>query len=234
MQRYFSKELIQDHFILSLDDKYHITTVMRMKNGDKIEIVYNEELYIGQIEDINNFKVKLLKKEEITKDKRPNVILCIPLLKEQKIDYILQKATELGVNEIVPIILERSIIKIDEKAFAKKKERWIKIVKEASEQSKRVDIPVIKDIHKIKDLNNFNGLKIVCSTQEKENNIKKMLKNIKNNIIFVIGPEGGISPKEEKELNELGFISTSLGSRIMRVETVPLYLMSIVKYEFME
>ena len=234
MQRYFSKELIQDHFILSLDDKYHITTVMRMKNGDKIEIVYNEELYIGQIEDINNFKVKLLKKEEITKDKRPNVILCIPLLKEQKIDYILQKATELGVNEIVPIILERSIIKIDEKAFAKKKERWIKIVKEASEQSKRVDIPVIKDIHKIKDLNNFNGLKIVCSTQEKENNIKKMLKNIKNNIIFVIGPEGGISPKEEKELNELGFISTSLGSRIMRVETVPLYLMSIVNYEFME
>lgn len=234
MQRYFSKELIQDHFILSLDDKYHITTVMRMKNGDKIEIVYNEELYIGQIEDINNFKVKLLKKEEITKDKRPNVILCIPLLKEQKIDYILQKATELGVNEIVPIILERSIIKIDEKTFAKKKERWIKIVKEASEQSKRVDIPVIKDIHKIKDLNNFNGLKIVCSTQEKENNIKKMLKNIKNNIIFVIGPEGGISPKEEKELNELGFISTSLGSRIMRVETVPLYLMSIVNYEFME
>lgn len=232
MQRYFSKELINDYFILNNDDKYHITTVMRMKPKDKIEIVYNEELYIGEIEDINNFKVKLLKKEQIVQDNKPNIILCIPLLKEQKMDYILQKATELGVNEIIPVILERSIIKVDNEKENKKLSRWEKIVKEASEQSKRVDIPIIRPIHKIDELK-FNGLKIVCSTQEKTNTIKKVLKKEKN-IIFVIGPEGGISPKEEQKLNDMGFISTSLGSRIMRVETVPLYIMSVVNYEFME
>lgn len=232
MQRYFSKELINDYFILSVEDKYHITTVMRMKPKDKIEIVYNEELYIGQIEDINNFKVKLLKKEATVPDNKPNIILCIPLLKEQKMDYILQKATELGVNEIVPIILERSIVKLDNEKESKKIARWEKIVKEASEQSKRVDIPIIRRIHQINELK-FNGLKIVCSTVEKSNNIKKVLKKEKN-IIFVIGPEGGISPKEETKLNSMGFISTSLGSRIMRVETVPLYIMSVINYEFME
>ena len=234
MQRYFSKELINDYFILNNDDKYHITTVMRMKVNDKIEIVYNEELYIAFIEDINNLKVKKIKKEEVTTDNRPNVVLCIPLLKEQKMDYILQKATELGVNEIVPVILERSIIKLDTEKEDKKIARWDKIVKEASEQSKRVDIPIIRRIHKLDELKYFNGLKLVCSTVEKDNNIKKVLRKAKDTIIFVIGPEGGISPKEEEKLNEMGYISTSLGSRIMRVETVPLYIMSVVNYEFME
>lgn len=233
MQRYFSKQLDNNYFLINSDDRFHITTVMRMKDNDKIEIVYNNELYIGVIEDINSMKVKVLSKENIIFEKRPRVTLCVPLLKEQKMDYILQKATELGVNEIIPVILERSIIKLDEKKEDKRLERWNKICKEASEQSKRLDVPTITKVKKLKELN-MDGLKIVCSTTEKQQTIKNILKTNSEDLVFIMGPEGGISPKEEKQLNEIGFISTSLGNRIMRVETVPLYIMSVVNYEYME
>src|SRR5574344_1544918 len=218
MQRYFSKQLDNNYFLINDDDKYHITTVMRMKNNDKIEIVYHNELYLGIIEDI-------------ILDSTPKVILCVPLLKEQKMDYILQKATELGVYEIVPVILERSLIRLDETKEDKRITRWSRIVKEASEQSKRLDVPVITKIHTIDSLN-FEGMKIVCSTTNKDNTIKKMLKQKSDTIILVIGPEGGISKQEEEKLNSIGYISTTLGNRIMRVETVPLYIMSVVNYEY--
>ena len=118
----------------------------------------------------------------------------------------------------------------------KKLERWMRIVKEASEQSMRVNIPIITEVKKMSELENETGLKLVCSTKEKENTIKMFLQSHKSydKINIVIGPEGGISPKEEEYLNNIGFQSISLGKNIMRVETVPLYILSVLNYENME
>ena len=148
-------------------------------------------------------------------------------------DLVLQKSTELGVNKIIPLITERSIVKdIDEE---KKLLRWSKICKEASEQSKRNVIPMITKIKSIKELN-IDGVKLVCSTNEKTENIKMFLhsQNIYDKMTIVVGPEGGLSPKEEQQLNELGFKSVTLGNRIMRVETVPIFMLSVLNYENME
>ena len=235
LQRYFSKQKIDNTFILNNDDYYHIKTVMRMTNNDNIEVVYEEIPYLCEITNIeNDIKIKIVKELDVIKDKMPYVTILIPILKEQKMDYILQKATELGVNEIIPVIMERSIVKVNEKEL-KKLERWNRIVKEASEQSHRNTIPKIDKIEKINTLK-LNGLNLVCSTIEKQNTIKKVFKNNYNcdKINMLIGPEGGISPKEEDILINNGFIPVSLGNRIMRVETVPLYLMSIINYEYME
>ena len=235
LQRYFSKQKIDNTFILNNDDYYHIKTVMRMTNNDNIEVVYEEIPYLCELTNIeNDIKIKIVKELDVIKDKMPYVTILIPILKEQKMDYILQKATELGVNEIIPVIMERSIVKVNEKEL-KKLERWNRIVKEASEQSHRNTIPKIDKIEKINTLK-LNGLNLVCSTIEKQNTIKKVFKNNYNcdKINMLIGPEGGISPKEEEILINNGFIPVSLGNRIMRVETVPLYLMSIINYEYME
>ena len=235
LQRYFSKQKIDNTFILNNDDYYHIKTVMRMKNNDNIEVVYEEIPYLCENTNIeNDIKIKIVKELDVIKDKMPYVTILIPILKEQKMDYILQKATELGVNEIIPVIMERSIVKVNEKEL-KKLERWNRIVKEASEQSHRNTIPKIDKIEKVNTLK-LNGLNLVCSTVEKQNTIKKVFKNNYNCDIInmLIGPEGGISPKEEEILINNGFIPVSLGNRIMRVETVPLYLMSIINYEYME
>lgn len=236
MQRYFSGKLENNKFELKQDDLYHITRVMRMKTGDTVEVVYNQEVYICELEIINNnVSVFVKSKEEKSKTEELEKVLIIPLLKENKMDLILQKATELGVSKIIPVTMERSIIKLEKDRESKKIERWNKICKEASEQSKRINIPIVTEVKTLKDLASETGLKILCSTKEKDNTIKKFLQRAKdyNRINIVIGPEGGITPKEEDYLNSIGFESISLGNNIMRVETVPLYILSVINYENM-
>ena len=237
MQRYFSDKLKDNKFELRNDDVYHITRVMRMKSGDNIEIVCDEKVYLCCIDFVNgNLEVNVVKCYEKTDEKIIEKVLIIPLLKEPKMDLILQKATELGVNKIIPVEMERSIIKLNKEKEDKKLERWMRIVKEASEQSMRVTIPVITEVKKITELSDIDGAKMLCSTVEKQNTIKMFLQSHKSydKINIVIGPEGGISPKEEEYLNNIGFKSISLGKNIMRVETVPLFILSVLNYENME
>lgn len=237
MQRYFSNKLKDNKFELRDDDMYHITRVMRMTSGDKIEVVCNENVYLCCLENVNN-KLEISVVSVIEKEKKEikEKVLIIPLLKEAKMDLILQKATELGVDKIIPVIMERSIIKLEKDKEIKKLERWSKICKEASEQSMRLNIPIISNVKTLKDLEKLDGLKVVCSTKEKKNSIKLFLQSHKtyDRINIVIGPEGGLAPKEEEYLNSIGFESITLGEQIMRVETVPMYILSVINYENME
>lgn len=233
MQRYFSYKKIDDYLYLDKDDLYHINTVMRMKNNDQVEIVYDGFVYICEIIDQ---KFKIVNRLDKIKKNKPYFTIIIPYLKEQKIDLILQKGTEMGVDEFIFCKMERSMVKIDEKKLENKLSRWIKICKEASEQSKRVNIPIIKNISNFKELEGIYGLNLTCSTQKNLNNIKNTLKSNKecDKINLVIGPEGGLTRDEEKLLVNLGFKLITLGDLIMRVETVPLYLTSVLNYEYME
>lgn len=237
MQRYFSKERLDNKLVLNDDDLYHIRTVMRMKDNDEIIVVYEKKAYLCCLENVKE-NIQILIKNELEKVdyKTPNITLIIPILKEQKMDLVLQKATELGVTEIIPIITKRSIIKLNEKDYDKKLTRWSRIVKEAAEQSHRIDIPNITTIKTIQELDKIEGKSYVCSTKEKTKNIKLIMKNVKScdKINLVVGPEGGLDIEEENLLNKLGFESITLGNRILRVETVPLLLLSIINYEFME
>ena len=229
MQRYFSEVKKDNLFLLKDEDLYHIKTVMRMNINDEIEVVYEQKVHICKLD--KNYKAIIEKVIEDNKIKKINYVLCVPILQEQKMSFILQKATELGVDLIIPILTSRSMVKMKDKEN-KKIERWKRICKEASEQSKRVTIPEVSEIKKITDLN-LDGLKIVCSTKEKDNTLKKVLKNnLKcDKIIMVVGPEGGLTLDEENKLIDLGFIPTSLGDNILRVETAPLYLLSVLNYE---
>ena len=134
MQRYFvnTKENI---FELSIEDSYHIIKVMRGNIGEKIEVIIDRELYICEIIDINKniVTVKKCEKKEQDSELSCEVTIAQSLVKEQKMDLILQKSCELGVHKIIPINATRSVVKLDKKEN-KKIERWNKIVKEASEQ----------------------------------------------------------------------------------------------------
>lgn len=237
MQRYFTNKKVDNEFILNEDDLYHIKTVMRMKDNDQIIVVMDKKAYLCCLENVKD-NIKIIIKNELPKVdyNTPDVTLIIPILKEQKMDLILQKSTELGVSKIIPIITKRSIVKVNESSQDKKMDRWRRIVKEASEQSHRVEIPEVLPIRTIDQLKNLDGFNLVCSTKEKVKNIKLVMKNVKtcDKINLVIGPEGGLDELEEEMLNKMGFESITLGNRIMRVETVPLFLLSVINYEFME
>lgn len=232
MQRYFAENKKENKFELLDTDIKHIKKVMRMKPNDEIIVVYDNISYLCYLD--NEYEIILKEKLEETKETIPYVCLIVPILKEQKLDYIFQKGTELGVSKIILYYSERGIVKETDKSI-KKLDRWKTILKEASEQSHRNTIPEI-EIMTLKEIINLNGINIVCSTREKTITIKNVLKSNKKcgRINVLIGPEGGISNNEEELLLENKFIPVTLGSRILRVETVPLFIMSIVNYECME
>ena len=234
VQRYFSTTKLTNKFLLSDDDLYHIKTVMRMKPSDKIEVIYQKELYICELS--NQYEAEIVEKISSENNQLREITLVVPLLKEQKMDLVLQKSTELGVARIIPIVTERSIVKLDETKKTKKIIRWQKIIKEASEQSKRLDIPILNTVKIFEDLKDLDGLKIVCSTAQNIDTLKKVLKNHKNcdKVTVLIGPEGGLTADEEEKLVSYGFVRVTLGKLIMRVETVPMFVLSSLNYENME
>ena len=233
MQRYMVNN---KNLELEIDDKKHIINVMRMNVNDTFEIVFNKTIYLCVISSINkkDLKYEIIEQKKCNEENKVKVILACSIIKEQKMDYLLQKACELGVDEIIPIISERTVIKIDNKKD-NKIQRWKKILKEAAEQSKRIDIPILHDFINIKDIKKYNfDFKFFCNTNEKSKNIKKVLQDNKKSdtMYIVVGPEGGFSFKEEKFLIDNNFESVSLGNNILRAETVPLYLLSVINYEY--
>lgn len=230
MQRYFIKN---KDMLLEESDIRHIKKVMRMNINDKIEVVYNNKLHICEITSLEPFNIKVIEKLDEDKKTKIELTVAVALVKEQKMDLILQKLTELGVSRIIPVSMERSIVKLDKERFNKKKVRWESICKEASEQSKRTNIPIIEDIKSIKALTKEDAdLKLVASTKEKEKLLNYYLQSIEDcaKIIMVIGPEGGISDKEEDILVSNGYNRVSFGNLIFRVETATIYVASIINY----
>jgi len=237
MQRYFITEKQNNNVTFSKEDSYHIKTVMRMTIEDKVEVVLNEKIYEVKLISMEpNVLGEIVKEIEYQSELKTKVTLVQSLVKEQKMDYILQKATELGVEEIIPYQAERSIIKI-EKNESKKVERWNRIVKEASEQSKRNKIPTVREsitLKQLLELENYD-VKVICSLQENSQNLKKILSNFRNDVtmLFVIGPEGGFTQDEENKLIEHGFLPVSLGDSVLRTETAGLFIMSAIRYHNM-
>ena len=230
MQRYFIKN---KDMLLEESDIRHIKKIMRMNINDKIEVVYNNKLHICEITSLEPFNIKVIEKLDEDKKTKIELTVAVALVKEQKMDLILQKLTELGVSRIIPVSMERSIVKLDKERFNKKKVRWESICKEASEQSKRTNIPIIEDIKSIKDLTKEDAdLKLVASTKEKEKLLNYYLQSIEDcaKIIMVIGPEGGISDREEDILVSNGYNRVSFGNLIFRVETATIYVASIINY----
>lgn len=235
MQRYFSDKKNNNIFILNDNDSYHIKKVMRMNISDKIEIVHDKKLYICEINSFDPVEASIIESKEDYNESDVNVILVQSMVNEQKMDLILQKATELGVYKLVPYKAVNCVVKENDK-INKKVSRWQFIVKEASEQSKRNIIPEVSLPVSLSDLCKMQGdIKMICSVNQKTKNIKKCIQGVKGcaTIILVIGPEGGFDPKEEETLMENGFISTSLGSRVLRTETAGICALSMINYEMM-
>ena len=235
MQRYFCNKLVNNEYILSNDDSYHITKVMRMNISDKIEIVNNKHTYICEITSLSPIKARVIEEKYENNENNYEIILVQSMVNENKMDLILQKGTELGITGFYVYKAVNSVVKVNGKS-EKKIERWQKIVKEASEQSKRNIIPKVCNIVDLKGLCEINGdLKILLSVNEKTKNIKNVLKDSRkyDKIVIVVGPEGGFTEKEENILIDNGFISTSLGNRVLRTETAGIVAISMINYEWM-
>ena len=231
------------------DDVNHIKNVLRMKIDDVFNVCDN----ISSI----NYKVKLdtfeqdavvckiLEKCENIAESNVKVHIYQGLPKADKMELIIQKSVELGVEKIIPVEMKRCVVKLDGKDKIKKIDRWNKISEVAAKQSGRDIIPEICQVETVKQMaDKFDeyDLVILCYENEKDLFIKDVLKDSRINeilyennglkIAVIIGPEGGIDSTEVEAMSEKGARVVSLGSRILRTETVAISLLSIIMYEF--
>jgi len=213
-------------------DVHYLKDVLRIKPGDEIEILDgNGTIYSATINNIQKDKIKLdiIRSSKSETEPAVGITLAQSLPKAKKMDFIIQKCTELGVAEIIPVITERSISKGEKTA------RWQKIAIEAAEQSGRASIPKVASLIDFKSLlkkaKEFD-LALIPWEMEKTNRLKTILqKSSFRNIIMLIGPEGGFSSQEVAEAKAAGFIPISLGKRILRAETAGMAMLSMMMYE---
>lgn len=240
MQRYFINEDLtnKQQLILPADDLHHVKKVMRNINGDKIICLdIKGQVYHCVIEDIDTGLIKLDYRLEENNELDVEVTLVYALPKGDKFELVLQKATELGVKRIIPIQTKRCVVKMDEQKFAKKITRYQKILKEAAEQSRRNYIPEITNVIKLEQLDNYLGDYNLVAFEELAKQgehlvLKQTLDKLKagDKITIVVGSEGGFDLDEIKIMNKLGIQACSLGKRILRSETAPLYFLSVIGY----
>ncbi|MDE5976955.1 MAG: 16S rRNA (uracil(1498)-N(3))-methyltransferase [Turicibacter sp.] len=244
MQRYFlSQTQIQENQAkITGDDAHHISRVMRMQVGDQIIVCNNEKVcYLSTLKQIDGQEVQVTLDSIIEGQTELPIEVTIAhgLPKGDKFEWVIQKATECGVNELIPLNMERSVVKLDAKKASKKVERWNKIAKEAAEQSHRQMIPCVRDVYSLKQLLDQSSNYDVClfayeeiAKQGQLSQLKQSLNEIqkKSKVLVIIGPEGGISEKEEALLHQSGFKPCALGPRILRTETAPIYILSAISY----
>ena len=242
MQRYFvSKEIInKDLGIAKISDKenvHHIRDVMRFKNGDEIILLTNDELeYLCIISDISNSVSLIIKSERINNNElNAEIDIAHGLVRKEKREETLRRLVELGCHKYIPVMMERSIVKMDK--YKENNDRIKTIIKECSEQSERGKMLEYNDVISFKDLikvsKSYDYL-FVCfedSGRSNEKALNSYLGKLKNKkVLVLIGPEGGISNTELSLLKDNGFIPIGLGKRILRTETAPLFIMSILGY----
>ena len=231
MQEYFAKDKKDNKLFLKQDDLYHIKNVMRMKENDEIIVVYEDTSYICNLnKDLISCNIKEVFKENDSVD---NLIIYVPMLPDEKMSFIFKYLTQMGASEFIVVEYTHCKFKLPKKDYEKKLIRWNKIIKEASEQSYRTNIPLLEKIISYKDIESIGDVNILCSLDN--SNVKSICQvltqdNCNDKISLVFGPEGGLSKEEEDFLIARNFIKTSLGNTVLRTEIVPVMVSSIIKY----
>lgn len=231
MQRFFA-DTNNNEMALSDETIHHLLDVTRIKINEQFELCYNGEIYLCKVKHLKPFDFAIIEKLDVNSELPTKITLFFGLAKGDKIDFVIQKATELGASEIILVNSKNAVNKMDNDVFKKKIERYTKIAINASEQSHRNIVPEIKGIVELKDIKNYlKDINFVA--YEKKNNEPVIdlstIRQYKTVSVF-IGPEGGFNSDEIDYLNSLGFQSISLGKRILRCETAAIYALSVLGY----
>ncbi|MBQ2764601.1 MAG: 16S rRNA (uracil(1498)-N(3))-methyltransferase [Firmicutes bacterium] len=244
MQTFYIDKRDVDHkrIVVTGDVCHHITRVLRMRVGESLRFSDNEAyFYEGTIAVINKDSVEVAVDDYYSIEDEPclqvTLIQCLP--RGDKMDQILQKATELGVKSVIPAESENSQVRLKNKA-SEKQGRWQKIVNSAAEQCGRGLIPEVQMPCSLKDAIASVGEDtaiLFCYEREENNSFRKtaeMLKAQTKHIALVIGPEGGFSEREADMIIAAGGHSVTMGSRILRTETAGPTALAVLMYEFGE
>ncbi|HBK85786.1 MAG TPA: 16S rRNA (uracil(1498)-N(3))-methyltransferase [Firmicutes bacterium] len=217
------------------DDAAHIAKVLRLQVGAAIEVVLAGQAYSAQLVDVTPSLVWAEVGEPILRQSES----CLPIYlyqglpKGDKLDLVVQKATELGVSSVTPVLSERVVVKLKPDAVAKKVQRWQRIALEAAKQSRRSEIPSVEEPVPLQELPQVPEQHLALVAWEADSTaLRPLLQAGDYRAVHVlVGPEGGLTQAEVDYLRGRGWQSVSLGPRILRTETAPLALLAVIQYE---
>jgi len=218
-----------EYIELDKDDLHHIFRVMRMKENDELLCVdiTTEIRYLCLIVEDN--RVKIIDILDSNNELEQELVLAFGLVKADKLEFVIQKACELGVTKFIPLKTKNSIVKFEDNKLNKKMVRWQKIIKEACEQAKRNSLMEITKPLNIEDLTDeLKDINLVA--YEEETSTNKIRGHFKDNssCLVIVGPEGGFDKEEIEKFKSLNIKSISLGRRILRCETAAISVVSII------
>lgn len=226
--------------VIAISDKnqlHHLKDVLSLRREEQV-IIFDEKgnEYSCIIETLLP-KSAILKIKDIFKSSNPQefkIAIACAIPKDSRMDEIIDKLTQLGVDRIIPLETERIIVKLDKDKIILRQERWKKIALNSSEQSQRNTLPVIEPIKNLKkllsEINDYD-LKLIPTLIGERETLKDILSKAKpKKILVLIGPEGDFSPKEVDLAKKAGFIPVSLGKLTLRVETAAVAVASFIKF----
>jgi len=244
-----SKDIKGNGVLIRGGEAKHIVTVLRKKKGDEIDIFDgcgNEfRVRILEIDRLGGFpriKANIIAQKGGETEPKLKITLFQSIPKGNKLDFIIQKATEIGVSEIVPITTERTIVRLDYKKKKNKAIRWQKIAQEAAKQSRRNFIPQVGSVldfpQALKEFSEGKAqMGIIAWEMEDKNYLREVLRSSVGcgishfHLAIFIGPEGGFTPEEVEKARRVGVVPVSLGPRILRTETAGLVVAMVALYE---
>ena len=230
-RRFIADEVEGDRAALLGEHATHLSKVLRAQIGQEFDIAADGSVRLGKIVNITNDRVEFLLREAVTPTAaQREVTLFLSIFKFDRMEWAIEKATELGVASIVPVIAHRTETHLAS-AAAKRVERWRRIAREAAQQSRRAAEPVISDLHNPKDaIAASQGLRIVLSEHDSPARVslRQILhENPEGPLIIAIGPEGGWTEEEFEFFQKSGWLFASLGPTILRAETAAIAALAI-------
>src|SRR5580698_8735767 len=206
----------------------HLSRVLRAKVGQEFDIASGEEVRRGRITRIESDRVEFELGELIPVASPPQITLVLSIFKFDRMEWAIEKCTELGVARIVPVIPRCTESHLAD-AAAKRSERWQRIARQAAEQSRRTSPPEVSQPIKLKDALGLAGnTRILLSESEKDLRLKDALQSATTDVILALGPEGGWTDSELDHFRDAGWVSASLGDTVLRAETAAIAAVAVV------
>jgi 16S rRNA (uracil1498-N3)-methyltransferase len=232
-RRWIADEVSGSRAILLGDHADHLARVLRARVGQEFDISTGNEVRRGRITSIGQGRVEFALGEQVSTSSPAQVTLALSIFKFDRMEWAIEKCTELGAARIVPVIARRTEPHLAA-AAAKRVERWQRIARQAAEQSRRTSPPEILQPMKLKDAVALPaGTRILLAESEAETSLKQALQSHTPyaGMVLALGPEGGWTSSELELFHEAGWLSASLGSTILRAETAAIAAMAVVLAE---
>ena len=232
MHRFFA-DIIDSEVRLTETDAFHLLGVLRVENNEHIEVVFEGKLYECAVLSLVPLKIAVIEAIERVHTTPLNIVLFMCLTKNDKPETVIERATELGVQEIVIVSSDRSVVKLDEDQVVKRLVRYNRIAESAAKQSKRMDIPQVvylpfKSIFDYKKVDFF----LMGEANDKALNVNHTFPQFSKgqSVAILIGPEGGFSDKELENTAKHGVIPVTFSSNVLRSEVASVTALSILNY----